>query len=372
MRVASLFSGIGGFELALGGEHELVLLNEIDPACQSVLAARFPHTPVIPDVADVDRRHLADADLLVAGFPCQDVSIVGGQMGMAGTRTSLVRHVFRLVEEARPARFLLENVQSIRFVHGGRVLFYLMSEAERLGYRWAYRTLDSLGFGLPQRRRRFYFAASRVDDPADSLFADQGIEAKPGEVVADEPIGFYWTEGRKGHGLTRNAIPPLKTGSALGIPSPPAVLLPDGQVVTPAIEAAEILQGFPPEWTSSAPTRARWGMMGNAVSPPVARWLIQALGEGRGLDRSRLLPMPERPTWPTAGRGGPGETRFAVLAGEAPTTSKLGRLSDLDLQWVPLSKRALHGFVTRARDGNLRYPEGFLERLDQALLRWGT
>lgn len=366
MRAASLFSGIGGFELGLSASTDFVLVNEIDPAARQVLDAQYPNVAKVDDVELVRPDDLRDAGLLVAGFPCQDVSIVGGQRGLGGEKSGLVRHVFRLAEVARPDRILLENVQSIRFVHGGRVLAYVMHEAERLGYRWAYRILDSRAFGLPQRRRRFYFLASRIDDPREVLLSDHGPMPDAPPLSRDAPIGFYWTEGRLGHGLTSDALPPIKSGSSVGIPSPPAVLLPSGEVCLPTIETAERVQGFPPGWSSAAPARQRWRLVGNAVSPPVLEWL------GRRLDRpcpfsSQGSDMPGRTPWPIAAWGDGKGLRRAVPLGEAPADARLGRLSDGSFEWSPISSRALQGFVNRASVSRLSYPPGFLDALRAAL-----
>lgn len=366
MRAASLFSGIAGFELGLGESVELALLNEIDPSAQVVLRDRLGDVQTIADVEDVTAAHMLGADLLMAGFPCQDISIVGGQRGMAGERSGLVRHVFRLAEMTRPDRILLENVQSIRFVHGGRVMAYLAHEAERLGYRWAYRILDSRAFGLAQRRRRFYFLASRVDDPRCVLHSDAGPTPQAPALSLDLPIGFYWTEGRVGHGLTADAIPPLKAGSAIGIASPPAVLLPNGRVCLPTIETAERLQGFPAGWTQSAPTRLRWKLVGNAVSPPVVAWIARRLSSPSSAPAAQM-DMPESLPWPIAAWGDGKGLRKAVNLGEAPGEASLGRLSTDEFAWSPISHRALAGFIARARAGRLSFPEGFLPALDRAL-----
>ena len=98
---------------------------------------------------------------------------------------------------------------------------------------------------LPQRRRRVVLVASPTHDPREVLFRDghPGIderEPRPGDAV-----GFYWTEGRSGSGLRREAVPTLKVGSSIGLLSAPAVLLADGRLGTPTIQVAERLQGFP-------------------------------------------------------------------------------------------------------------------------------
>lgn len=367
MKIASLFSGAGGFEVGFGSDHETILLNDTAEDARAVLQARFAGTRLTGDVRDIRPEDVASADAIVAGFPCQDVSIVGGQRGLAGTRSALVEHVFRLAYTTRPSQILLENVQSIRFVHEGRVLLYLMHKAEELGYGWAYRTLDSRAFGLPQRRRRFYFLASRDADPGDVLLSDPGDHLKLEKPDLSRPIGFYWTEGRLGNGLTDDAIPPLKAGSAIGIPSPPAVLFPDGGVKIPTIETAEQLQGFEVAWTEAAPGRLRWRLVGNAVSSTVVKWISGRMGAATTWNKSLARPMPDRPIWPLAAWGDGKGKRFAVEVGEAPSEPRIGRLSQRNYAWTDLSDRALLGFLSRARDSTLRYPPGFLDRLNTRL-----
>lgn len=366
IRVGSLFSGIGGFEVGLPSDHYLVCLCDNDPDAQVVLSQRFPEVPLLNDITSVSPDHLTGVDLLLAGFPCQDVSIVGGQRGLAGRRTPLVKHVFRLAEVVRPNRMLFENVQSMRFVHEGKVLKYLVSECERLGYAWAYRILDSRGFNLPQRRRRLYFMASRIHDPGVDLLGDCGSPIPKEELSLEAPLGFYWTEGRTGHGLTYDAMPPIKAGSAVGIPSPPAVLLLSGEVVLPSLDTIERLQGFEANWTVAAPKRSRWRLVGNAVSPPVSQWIL-AHRSGTSWSQSCTEDLFEGNSWPLAAWGNGKGKRLKVNVYEAPSRARIGRLSNSGYGWTSISSRALSGFINRAMQGRLRYPAGFLERLRDAL-----
>src|SRR3546814_17021421 len=89
------------------------------------------------------------------------------------------------------------------------------------GYRWAYRILNTREFGLPHRRRRIFICGMLDGDPGGALF--HGIDRAPELQPDPTHIGFYWTEGNRGVGWTADAVPPLKGGSGLHIPSPPAV-----------------------------------------------------------------------------------------------------------------------------------------------------
>ena len=147
-----------------------MLLSEIEPGAQAVLRTRFPDIELIGDVCDL--VSLPDVDLVAAGFPCQDLSQAGRTVGIAGSRSGLVGHVFRLLEKANPRWLLLENVPFMLQLDRGRAMRHLTSRARRLGFRWAYRVVDARSFGMPQRRQRVILLASRDEDPRPVLFAD--------------------------------------------------------------------------------------------------------------------------------------------------------------------------------------------------------
>ena len=271
-----LFAGIGGIELGLErAGWTCTLLCEVDPDAQSVLRRRFPDTELVPDVFDLDS--LPPTDLVTAGFPCQDLSQAGQTAGINGDRSSVVSQLFRLVENAkvRPEFLLIENVPFMLHLERGEAMRYLVEQVERLGYRWAYRIVDSRAFGVPQRRRRVLFLASRDTDP--SAILHWGDEHAP-ETKQNRLAGFYWTEGTRGLGWAEDATPPLKGGSGLGIPAPPAIWdRATGEVFTPDIRDCERLQGLRSGWTRDAPTGSRWRLVGNAVTVPVAQWLGQRI-----------------------------------------------------------------------------------------------
>ena len=131
----------------------------------------------------------------------------------------------------------------------GRAIRTIVETLEELGFSWAYRTIDARAFGLPQRRRRVILLASQTDDPRPVLLGSDA-SAPAVRPWASHACGFYWTEGNTGLGWAVDAVPPLKGGSALHIPSPPAIWFPKRRLVAvPAIEDAERLQGFEAGWT---------------------------------------------------------------------------------------------------------------------------
>jgi DNA (cytosine-5)-methyltransferase 1 len=373
MKVAGLFAGIGGFELGLHrAGHQAGLLCDIWAPARAVLAHRFDGCDLSPDVRTLDSLP-GDTELLVGGFPCQDLSQAGQTLGITGSRSGLVGEVFRLLD-ARPVPWVvLENVSFMLSLDRGRAMETLVEAFEARGYRWAYRVVNSLAF-LPQRRERVLFVATTTDvDPASVLLVDDVTVPETITSLATHAHGFYWTEGVRGLGWARDAVPTLKNGSTVGIASPPAILLPDGFVITPDIRDAERLQGFPADWTVAAESvgrgSLRWSLVGNAVSVPVAEWLGQRLAAPGVADASRDRPWQAQGRWPRAARGERG-VRLAVDIGAYPLWAQRPPLAAfLNHPGKPLSARATRGFVQRCRRGSLRFEPGFLERLDQHLAR---
>jgi DNA (cytosine-5)-methyltransferase 1 len=369
--VAGLFAGIGGLERGLaraGGEAEL--LCEWWAPAKAVLATRFPEARLVGDVRDL--RSLPKVDVVTAGFPCTDLSQAGRTRGIQGSQSGLVAEVFRLLRRQRVPLLVLENVRNM-LVLGGEAMRYLTTELESLGYRWAYRLVDSRFAGVPQRRQRVLFVAAREVDPRAILFADDAGEPAEDRYRGD-CFGFYWTEGLRGLGWARDGVPTLKGGSTVGIPSPPAIWWPDGplgrRVVVPAIEDAERLQGFPRGWTAAAsgvePRKGtRWKLVGNAVTVGVSAWLGRRIRKpGEPFLEGSAMQAGDR--WPNAAFGASGKV-WGVDVSMWPIQASYQHLSDVvELPSAqPLSERGAAGFLSRARRAKLRFVDGFLDDLEE-------
>ncbi|MBL8922192.1 MAG: DNA (cytosine-5-)-methyltransferase [Myxococcaceae bacterium] len=370
--VAGLFAGIGGVELGLArGGHETTLLCEFDLAANAVLEERFPRLMRHGDVRTLVRVP-RETDLIAAGFPCQDLSQAGKTAGISGARSGLVGEVFRLLEKQQVPWVLLENVPFMLQLAKGEALDVIVAELERLGYAWAYRVLDSRAFGVPQRRERVFLLASRVGDPRDYLLTDD--EGPPEEPDRHgRAFGFYWTEGIRGLGAAIDAVPTLKGGSTIGIPSPPAILMPDGSIVKPDIRDIERLQGFAVDWTkpAEAVTRKgyRWKLVGNAVTVDTASWIGRKLANPGHYDSSNDPLLRRRGAWPRAAWGVAGHRHVAHVSAWPVVTRRKPLAEFLRYEPELLSARATAGFLERASRGSLRFPDGFLDAVRAHLAR---
>ncbi len=374
LRVSGLFAGVGGLERGLSqAGHETLLFCEIDTGARAVLEAHHPHVPCAADVRELHDLP-GETDLLAAGFPCQDLSQAGKTAGIEGARSGLVGEVFRLLEKRRVPLVLLENVPFMLQLSRGRALEVIVAALESLGYRWAYRVVDTRAFGLPQRRERVFLLAALDEDPRAVLFADEAGE--PQEEPATNgsvACGFYWTEGIRGLGWAVDAVPTLKGGSTIGIPSPPAILLPSGAVVKPDVRDAERLQGFPADWTKPAEAVVkrgyRWHLVGNAVTVDVAEWVGQRLASPGAYDGEDDSPLPKGRPWPRAAWS-LGKGRFAADLSAWPVRRPRTPLTEfLRFPTEPLSPKATAGFLSRTRSSSLRFPPGFLEKVARHLER---
>lgn len=371
------------------------LCESWEPA-RRVLRDRFPQAPLHGDVA-----HFApdrECELLTAGFPCTDLSHAGGKAGIFGPASGLVVHVFRIAGLSQPEWIVLENVPNLLSLHSGAGMAHLTEQLDGLGYRWAYRTVDARTTGLPQRRPRVLLLASLHHDPAAILLADPGRTtsetvcadpaSKPGDVEesADPRAwGFYWTEGRNGLGLVADAIPTLKGGSTLGLPSAPAIWIPEApqgrRFVLPSVQDGEALQGLPRGWTTAAVVPGeldlRWKLIGNAVPTGIGAWIGHRLrtrahttvetprrhgGEeqppaDQAIDRTRR--------WPPAGRG---DLTGAWRSEAGPWPSGTDHTALHDLVEVdaarPLSHRAVTGFLKRLDESGRTVPADFYRDLE--------
>lgn len=315
--------------------------------------------------------------MVTAGFPCQDLSQAGHTVGIGGTRSSLVDHVFRLVRRRHGPRWLLlENVPFMLKLDRGRAMRHLTAELESMGYQWAYRVVDARGFGLPQRRHRVLMLASRTADPREVLFG-QDAGPRPVEAQDGRACGFYWTEGVRGLGWAVDAVPTLKGGSTIGIASPPAIRLSrNREIVTPGVVDAERLQGFDPDWTRpmldvpGVRPGHRWKLIGNAVSARMSDWIGHRLAHPVAYVPGGDRPLQPGDAWPEAAWGQGGAAWRAPVS-KWPVHADYRHLEEFVENPAPLSARATAGFLRRTRGSTLRFPTGFLDDVAEHLAAMG-
>lgn len=156
LKCFSLFSGIGGFDLAMKRlGHTLVGACEIDKYARSVYTRQFPGVKIWENATTINPNHLPDFDILCAGFPCQAFSIAGKRRGFEDTRGSLFFEIARTVKERKPSLLLLENVKGLLSHDKGRTFHTILSTLDEVGYDAEWQVLNSKYF-VPQNRERIF------------------------------------------------------------------------------------------------------------------------------------------------------------------------------------------------------------------------
>ena len=169
MKVLDLFSGIGGFSLGLErAGMKTVAFCEIEPYCRAVLKRHWPYVPCYEDVRTLTAERLrADGisvDVICGGFPCQDVSMAGNRLGLAGARSGLWAEYCRLIRELQPLYVIVENVTGLLSLGMGTVLGDLA--AFRYDAEW--HCIPATAVGAPHIRDRVWIVAYPADQPSET------------------------------------------------------------------------------------------------------------------------------------------------------------------------------------------------------------
>lgn len=192
LKTLDLFSGIGGLSLGLNEYCQTVCYCENDIHAQAVLIARMntndlDYAPIWDDIKTLNKTILDEKsiqiDIIVGGFPCQDISVAGRGAGLEGKRSGLFFEILRLAKEIQPQFIFLENVPAIR----KRGLATVISQLAEAGYDCRYGFLSAYDLGAPHKRERWFMLAHR----RNSDYSYANIKRLPLRQ------GFYGNNGKE-------------------------------------------------------------------------------------------------------------------------------------------------------------------------------
>jgi DNA (cytosine-5)-methyltransferase 1 len=175
-----LFSGIGGFAIGLKNYVRTVGYCENERYCQAVLLSRMQDktidmAPIWDDVTTLHSEHLGEIpiDIIIGGFPCQNISCAGRGEGLAGAKSGLFREIVRLAQEFGAPYLFLENVPAIRT----RGLDEVAEELAESGYHTRWLCVSASSLGAPHKRKRWFCLAIRRTSVADAV-CEGGLEKR--------------------------------------------------------------------------------------------------------------------------------------------------------------------------------------------------
>ena len=230
MKVLSLFSGVGGFDMGLEAAGMTTVFQcEIDKHARSVLEYHWPDVPKWDDVSTLTGAHILEmtggVDVVAWGSPCQDLSLAGKRAGLTGERSGLFHEGIRIIKEIReltngssPTWSIWENVVGALSSNGGAdfgEVLYEMDEAGACFSEWS--VLDAQYFGVPQRRRRVFVTTCfdsdtslRCAEPllpvSQGLRGDSATGGEQGQGVARETQDRIGTSGQWAAGSTPSGV----------------------------------------------------------------------------------------------------------------------------------------------------------------------
>lgn len=330
----SLFSGVGGFDLGFDAAGFTTLWQvEKNAQCRSVLKRHWPKAARYENVESVNGYDLKPVDVISFGSPCQDLSVAGKQKGLKGSQSKLFFEATRIIQEMKeatngqyPKVCIWENVKGALSSNEGKDFRKVISTLAKLGavdIEW--RVLNTSDFGPPQRRERVFVVVRLGDIRPGSVLAQPTrvlwhppTSREAGKEVAgetgDSASSDLWrTTGSRANTLTvftksRRArstedfetwvdgqvSPTLNCSDNLTESRATVLKVFDYKIRRLTPRECERLQGWPDDHTLTGhdgkeiSNSARYKMIGNGISAPVAQWIGENL-------QPLLRPVRKRP-----------------------------------------------------------------------------
>lgn len=204
-KIISLFSGAGGMDIGfeMAGFQTAVAV-EFDSSCCKTLRLNRPEIEVIEgDISTISTTDILskaklkplEAALVIGGPPCQSFSLAGKRLGMNEPRGKLLLEFIRIVREALPVAFVMENVRGMANWQNGAALKAIENEfsepiffeGKTYQYRIEHKILNAADFGIPQFRERIFLVGNRINQsftfPQPTHFP---ISSEPNSSLFDE------------------------------------------------------------------------------------------------------------------------------------------------------------------------------------------
>ena len=196
VRVFSMFSGIGGFEVgikkSLMESSELVGFCEIDKYAVQIFKENWKGVKNYGDATKIKTEELPDFGILVGGFPCQSFSLAGQRGGLQDTRGTLFYEIARILADKRPRHFLLENVKGLLSHDLGKTITTILRVFTDLDYVCQLEVCNSCDFGVPQNRERVFIIGHSGRDSFRQIFplreGSTTIDGTDGADLDDDDI----------------------------------------------------------------------------------------------------------------------------------------------------------------------------------------
>lgn len=292
-KVVSMFSGCGGMDLGLVGGFEflgkkfakrafkIIWANDLNKYACDTYRTYLKHDIHVGSVWDHFESLPDSCDLVVGGFPCQDISINGKRAGVNGERSGLYRAMVDAVEKMQPKMFVAENVRGLLYKYNEESLKKVIKDFSELGYDVSYELYHAADYGVPQRRERVFIVGVKGGlvpfvKPKPFLNKDNWITSRQAiedleSLEQDAEYSHIWSRARKSSDQGSRVLDANKTSHTIR-----AECHGNNQFHYKfdrriSMREAARFQTFPDDFMFKARLRETERMIGNAV-PPVLAW----------------------------------------------------------------------------------------------------
>lgn len=294
--VVSLFSGCGGLDLGFRGgfeclgrkyaenPFEIIWANEINPYACETYAANVHKQITEGDIVQCFDKLPPYADVVIGGFPCQDISINGKMAGVVdGKRSGLYVWMVKTVKTLRPKVFIAENVKSLLLSRHASSLKKVIEDFSSIGYNVSFQLFDAADYGVPQNRERVIIAGVRKDlnaafvSPAP-VTRDKRISASEAlsdlEALDEDPsFNHIWSRAKPSSGQGLRYLTADEPATTMRSECHGNIQFHYRLPRRISMREAARLQSFPDNFKFICGIRQMERMIGNAV-PPVFSWHI--------------------------------------------------------------------------------------------------
>ncbi len=289
--VASLFSGCGGMDLGfLGGfgfsgkiyhrlPFKVIWANDLDDNACDTYALNFGDTHLHRgNIADMLDTLPASVDVVIGGFPCQDVSINGHLSAESGKRTILYRKMIEVINRCKPRVFVAENVKGLLMSHSKPFFNRMLDEFAATGYSVTHKLYLAADYGVPQMRQRVFIIGVRDGAFNHPKGLDERMSAR--EVLGDlesmdenPAISHIWSRAQRSPDQGQRRLKGDRPATTIRAEHHGNVQFHYSLDRRISLREAARLQSFPDEFAFASAMRATERQIGNAV-PPVLAWHI--------------------------------------------------------------------------------------------------
>ncbi len=270
---------------------EITWANDIDDAACDTYERNLGsiHRGDIGGVMDTLPK---SADVVIGGFPCQDVSINGSRLAGDGSRTILYREMIEVLRRVRPRVFVAENVKGLQQAQGREMFAKMLSEFESCGYKVGSHLYTASDYGVPQRRERVFIVGvkgrRRFEHPggSESIMTVKDALYDLEETPEDPATSHQWSKAARSPEQGDRFLVADRPATTIRAEHHGNTQWHYNQPRRISLRESARLQSFPDEFSFTAGMRATERQIGNAV-PPVLAWHV-ARAVREYFERSRV------------------------------------------------------------------------------------